>query len=130
MVSSGNNTVSNKRRNKAIAGLDDQVFQDGKRHWRISRLITLASVLKPFKMPLKHLYVYNVYPRPDTTREFVEDVRKVNNADLSCPIILDDEGYVMDGRHRIMKSLLQGKKKILAVRFKETPPPCYTVDED
>ena len=81
-------------------------------------------------MPLKHLYIYSVYPRPDTTREFVEDVRKVNNADLSCPIILDDEGYVMDGRHRIMKSLLQGKKKILAVRFKRTPEPCYFVDED
>jgi len=40
---------------------------------------------------------------------------------LSYPIILDDEGYVMDGRHRIFKALLKNKPSIKAVRFTKTP---------
>ena len=61
--------------------------------------------------------------------DFVQHIEKVNSADLECPIILDEEGYVMDGRHRIAKALLQKVNSIKAVRFEKTPDCCYTKDK-
>ena len=52
------------------------------------------------------------------------------DADLKYPIILDDDGYVMDGRHRITKALFQGKKSIRFVRFKKMPSPDYYEEEE
>jgi hypothetical protein len=54
----------------------------------------------------------------------VMHIKAVENADLKCPIILDEDGEIMDGRHRIMKALWKGKKTIKAVRFDVNPSPC------
>ncbi len=51
-------------------------------------------------------------------------MRAALSADLSKPIILDEDGELMDGRHRIMRAMLEGKPSVLAVRFDENPPPC------
>lgn len=117
------------RKKKYIQNLDEQVYHAGKSYWRVSRLLKLTENLKAFKMPIKHLNIYNLYPEINTTIGFVDHVKRVNSADLSCPIILDDEGYVMDGRHRIAKALMKEKKNILAVRFEKTPPHCYVSDD-
>ncbi|MCG7904389.1 MAG: hypothetical protein JAY60_18430 [Candidatus Thiodiazotropha weberae] len=74
-------------------------------------------------VPLDHLNVYHKY-RSHTLREMVMHMQAVERADLSYPIILDEDGEVMDGRHRIMKALLKGEKTIKAVRFDENPAPC------
>jgi len=78
-------------------------------------------------IPLDHLYVYCVYEKL-TLREMVMHMRAVNDADLSMPIILDEDGELMDGRHRIMKAMLTGAETIKAVRFDENPPPCQERD--
>ena len=101
--------------------IDGQYFTDGNKKWRISRLILLASKLESFDIPLKHLNIYNLHPEVKSTLEFIEHVKLVNNADMDCPIILDEEGYVMDGRHRICRALLDGMETIKAVRFDKTP---------
>ena len=106
--------------------LDEQTFTWEKRVWRITRLIQLAKDLEPFEIPLKHMNVYNLYPEIKSCKGFVEHMQKVLDADLKFPIILDDEGYVMDGRHRVAKVLLEKRETILAVRFDETPTCCYT----
>jgi len=54
----------------------------------------------------------------------VMHMRAVSNADLNYPIILDEDGEILDGRHRIMKALFLGKETIKAVRFEENPRPC------
>ena len=45
-------------------------------------------------------------------------------ADLDCPIILEEDGDIMDGRHRIMKAMYEGRDTIKAVRFDANPSPC------
>ena len=60
----------------------------------------------------------------------VMHMKAVLNADLSFPIILDEDGEIMDGRHRIMKAILEGKRNIKAVRFNENPEPCSVNKED
>lgn len=79
-------------------------------------------------IPLDHLNIYNLYEKL-TLREMVSHMMAVNDADLSKPIILDEDGELMDGRHRIMKALLLGKKTIKAVRFEKNPYPCQIHDQ-
>lgn len=119
---------------KAIAkytqDLDDQCYAYGNKRWRISRLIKLSEDLIPFDIPLKHFNIFNLHPKSSTTMEFVDDVKRINLADLTKPIILDDEGYCMDGRHRVIKALLDNKESIKAVRFDKTPPHCFIHESD
>jgi len=106
--------------------LDEQTFEDHGRVWKITRLIFLSSKLEVFDLPLKALNVFDIFPKVKTTFEFVEHIKKVQDSDLKYPIILDEEGYVMDGRHRIMKALLENVESIKAVRFVKTPTEDYT----
>ena len=50
-------------------------------------------------------------------------MKRVLNTDLNYPIILNEEGFIMDGWHRVTKALLEGRETIKAVRFEKTPPP-------
>jgi len=99
----------------------------GKNHWYVARLITLAKDLEQFEIPLRHLNVYYKYDSL-TLREMVMHFNAVNEADLNYPIILDEDGEVMDGRHRIMKAIIEGESAIKAVRFDSNPAPCRRDD--
>jgi hypothetical protein len=101
----------------------DQYSRLGKCQWSVQRLIGLSKDLQVMEIPLDHLQVYNIYENI-TLREMVMHMKAVNSTDLSFPIILDEDGEIMDGRHRIMKAMLLGKKTIKAVRFNENPIPC------
>jgi hypothetical protein len=106
----------------------DQMAQLRSQQWAVSRLIMLAKDLEVFEMPLQHLNVYYYYDSL-TLREMVMHIKAVNDADMSYPIILDEDGELMDGRHRIMKALLDGRKTIKAVRFDKNPEPCKVIDK-
>jgi len=56
-------------------------------------------------------------------------MKQVRDCDLNFPIILDDEGYVLDGRHRIIKALYEEQETIKAVRFEIMPEPCGFIEE-
>ncbi len=79
-------------------------------------------------VPLDHLSLYYTYEKMPL-REMVMHMNAVNAADLSKPIILDEDGELMDGRHRLMKAMLLGDKSIKVVRFDENPTP-DEIDED
>ena len=55
-------------------------------------------------------------------------MKAVRDCDLDYPIIMDEDGDVMDGRHRIMKAILEDQKTIKAVRFKRNPDACRIED--
>lgn len=78
-------------------------------------------------VPLDHLSLFYNYEKL-TLREMVMHMKAVNAADLSVPIILDEDGEIMDGRHRLMKAMLTGAETIKAVRFDENPSPCQHKD--
>lgn len=107
---------------------DGQMSRLGKHSWYVSRLIMLTKDMEVFELPLKHLNIYYVYDKL-TLREMVMHMKAVNAADLQYPIILDEDGEIMDGRHRIMKAILKGRKTIRAVRFDKNPEPCR-IDHD
>lgn len=108
---------------KPFIPVSEQVSRLGRNEWSVARLHSLSKDLPVMEIPLDHLNVFNTYEKL-TLREMVMHMKAVNDADLDYPVILDEDGDIMDGRHRIMKALLLGLPTIKAVRFDENPSPC------
>ena len=97
--------------------------------WDVRRLIELSGELQPHDVPLIDIAELSenywfAHDEP-TCQSIVDHVSLINEADLSYPIILDADGRVMDGMHRVCKAALMGHAAISAVRFRETPEPDY-----
>ena len=54
-----------------------------------------------------------------------EHARLIQETSLAHPIIIDPEGRVMDGMHRVCKALISGLKTIKAVRLSVMPEPDF-----
>lgn len=105
----------------------DQMCSIGRHSWSVPRLFELSRELPVMDVPLNHMHLYYTYEKL-TIRELVMHMKAVQDADLDCPIILDEDGEIMDGRHRLMKAMLIGAETIKAVRFDENPSPCRVSD--
>lgn len=110
---------------------EDSKFTDGDRVYLATSLAKHAKNLEVFEIPLRGL---NISTMPWSTCNSIKDIvvhmRRVMKADLNNPIILDDEGYIADGWHRVAKALLEDASTIKAVRFDSNPPHDYTIDVD
>ena len=112
---------------KPFIPFSEQVSRLGRNEWSVARLVELSKGLPVMDIPLDHLNVYYTYEKL-TLRELVMHMQAVNAADLSLPIILDEDGELMDGRHRLMKAMLTSQATIKVVRFDENPAPCSVKD--
>lgn len=101
----------------------DQMCTLGRHSWSVPRLFELSRNLPIMEVPINHLSLYYTYEKL-TLRDMVMHMNAINNADLDKPIILDEDGELMDGRHRLMKTMLLGLETIKAVRFDQNPIPC------
>jgi hypothetical protein len=95
--------------------------------WNIARLWELARALTPESVETESLHgvdenLWFTHTEP-TLREVVVHAKKIANADMSYPIILDVDGSIMDGAHRIAKAMLEGRSHVRAVRFSVRPAP-------
>lgn len=106
---------------------NEQFSRLGRLSWSVPRLFELSRNLPVMEIPLDHLSMCYVYEKL-TLREMVMHMKAVTDADLSKPIIFDEDGDIMDGRHRLMKAMLIGAETIKAVRFDENPLPCRETD--
>jgi len=100
----------------------DQCCIIGKKEWRVSALIKRAEELEVFELPIKYIDLTISY-NFDSMRELCGHVKLIQEADLESPIILNEDGALMDGHHRVMKAILEGKDTVKAVKF-EVDPPC------
>lgn len=112
---------------KAWIDPKDQMCSIGRHCWSVPRLFELSRSLPVMEVPLNHLSLWYTYEKL-TLREMVMHMKAVNDADLDKPIILDEDGELMDGRHRLMRAMLNGDATIKAVRFEENPVPCQVKD--
>lgn len=89
----------------------------GKGEWRISDLREVVKNEPVFEIPLAFIDVGNMTFEADGGLiGFARHMKHVMEADLSYPIIVDEWGQPIDGRHRIAKALLEGHTTIKAVR--------------
>lgn len=100
-------------------------FTDGNQVWKVTSLIyhVEQQKLDVFDLPLCGINIANRAWESDglTIKEFAKHWKRANEADLNYPVILDDDGFIMDGWHRVAKALFLGMSTIKAVRFDETP---------
>ena len=97
------------------------------------RLWALAADLEPFEIEVESIAELDqdCWYEPDripTLRSVADHCRRINEADLSIPVILNEDGSLMDGGHRLCKALLLGNKTLRAVRFTEMPAPDEILD--
>ncbi|MEX0647325.1 MAG: hypothetical protein WEA56_16465 [Balneolaceae bacterium] len=98
--------------------------------WDVDRLVKLSEEFEIKEIPVKSIRELGE-PRwfdvddPPTCRDLIGHYRLIQEADLSFPIILSEEGRVMDGMHRVAKAVLEKKRTIKAVQFEEDPDPDF-----
>lgn len=102
---------------------NEQMCYLGSNSWGVARLFQLSKGFPVLEIPVDHLCLSYSYENL-SLRDMVMHISAIIKSDLNTPIILDEDGDLMDGRHRVMKALLTGKKTIKAVRFDENPTPC------
>lgn len=101
---------------------------DGVDAWDVDRLIELSASLPTERVPLHEIVELDApYWFHDveeaTVRAVVEHARLIREVDPSYPVILDPDGRVMDGMHRVARAMLDGRASIEAVRLPVLPDP-------
>lgn len=96
--------------------------------WDVHNLIRASADLPVVEVALDTItevdsdYWFTFGPAP-TVRRIVDQVRLIQEVDLSYPIILGSDGRVMDGMHRIARAILDSRTSIRAVQFVVDPEP-------
>lgn len=105
-----------------IDPLQDYYNDDGE-CYLVAKLVDEAKSLIPFEVPIASLDLGTEIWENISIYEAAFHCEKVKEADLSYPIILDWNGRIADGRHRIIKAIMEKRKTIKAVRitWKITP---------
>lgn len=105
---------------------------DGRIHiWNVAVLLDVSKDSPVLDVPLGDIveidepYWYELGDAAPTCRSVLDHARLIEAADLSWPVLLCADGRVMDGMHRIMKAVSEGRAHIAARRLIETPPPDY-----
>lgn len=99
--------------------------------WDVRRLVMLTQDLPVNSVSLVDIreldrnYWYGQTTDNPTCRSIVEHCRLMLECDFAFPVILDSEGRVMDGMHRICRALLDGIDAVDAVQFPVDPEPDY-----
>lgn len=97
--------------------------------WDVDRLIELTAGLPVGSIPLAAIreldepFWFDTEGDVPTVRRIVEHMRLTLDVDPAYPIILDPDGRVMDGMHRVSRALLEGRDRIDAVRLPTLPAP-------
>lgn len=104
------------------------LVRDGKRLlWYTERLWSLSKDLPVRSVPIEEIpeLEQNCWfqSRPPTVKEVAAHAKRIFDADLNYPVILNDRGGLMDGGHRLSKAYLEGQTHILAVQFETLPEP-------
>ena len=98
--------------------------------WEVSVLWEAAKGLTPEPVDLATLDEatdpshWVCHWRDPTHPWMVPELPRIEAADLSYPILFHPAGWLMDGMHRVAKTLMSGRTVGMAVRFTpETLPP-------
>lgn len=89
--------------------------------WSALTLIEACKDLEVFDLPLSGIRIDELYWKIESTKDFIYHAKRVQETDEQYPIIIDDEGIIADGWHRVVKAILSGKETIKAKRLQVMP---------
>ena len=109
-------------------------FRDSERGvliWDVDNLIRHTAGLSAIEVPLSKIreldepYWYELGGAVPTCCSIAEHMQLVAATDLSYPIIVCPEGRLMDGMHRVVKALTEGRESVMAYQLEVLPEPDY-----
>ncbi|MBS3993137.1 MAG: hypothetical protein KGZ87_05430 [Bacteroidetes bacterium] len=86
------------------------------------KLIEQSKKYKQFDLPLIGINLNRPAWNIGNLADFIHHVDRLRHTNIDHPIILDNEGVICDGLHRVCKAILEGKTTIKAIRLEEMPP--------
>lgn len=93
--------------------------------WKASTLWNAVKSKPPQRVPNRYILqecTWNI----SSLQRFADEVKNVQEVDLNYPIILDMNGNILDGAHRVVKAYLEGKDiDIVYLGDDEWPEPDY-----
>ena len=103
--------------------VSENCYNRGEFSWDVATLISYCKEKNypVFDLPLAAIPMSGMPLTITTYKQFIQHCKRVHDADLEYPIILDDNGSVADGYHRIAKAVLRGDVTIKAIRILEMP---------
>lgn len=99
--------------------------------WDVHRLIRASRDFEVEMVPVNTIaeadenWWYGDAATIPTPRSIASHLALIKEVDSLHPIILCAEGRLMDGMHRVVKSIAEGRTHVPAVRFKKTPDPDF-----
>ena len=91
--------------------------------YSVARLVDDTKHLPTFDVPVAALCVGDVIWAGASIFDLAFHVRKCMDADLDCPILLDWNGDIADGRHRLIAAIAKGRRTLKARRMNWKPDP-------
>ena len=99
--------------------------------WKVKTLIKAASTLKAHEFDLSSISLEDpIRWHMNNVRDALAHLDRLRRADTSLPIIQRADGCIMNGWHRIIKAMSEGKKSIPAKIFIENPKPDFVLPLD
>jgi hypothetical protein len=98
--------------------------------WDVDRLVALVENVPVEELALADIpeldtrYWFDHGHEP-TVRNIVDHFWLMQEADLGHPIVIDPDGRVMDGMHRVARALSDGRTTIAAKRLPVMPAPDF-----
>lgn len=99
--------------------------------WNVRRLIKLSCDFPVAEVQLTEIaeldetHWYQHEGDSPTCRSLLKHMQLIDDVDAGFPIILDQDGRVMDGMHRVCRAVRDGKESVPAVQFAVTPDPDF-----
>lgn len=133
-----NNSNSWKSENEApavkIDGLEfiDSSYSFGGKKWEATKLYEFAYAkgYKVFDLPLVGINLASKAWTVESFAAFLHHAKRVYECELNKPVLLDNDGYICDGWHRVAKAILNGNRYIKAIRLEEMPEPSSLCDNN
>jgi hypothetical protein len=100
-----------------------RVYKNTRYYYDVPSLIQFGKDkgYKIFTLDLKGVDLSKLMWGIENMKDIAYHMKRVLDSDLSIPILIDDQGCVCDGWHRVIKAIVTGKDNIKAIRFEEMP---------
>ncbi len=103
---------------------------DGLRAWDMRKIVAQCAHLPVRDVPLSEIAELDedwwfAHGGTATPRALAAHMAQVAEVDRTFPIVLDAEGRLMDGMHRVVQALLAGAQTVRAVQLAQTPAPDF-----
>lgn len=101
--------------------VSENTFSRGDVRYSVKSIIEASKDVAAFDLDIRGVDI-GVNPWGDQSiKTIVSHMRRVNDAEMKYPIVLDNTGYICDGWHRLVKAILNGDETIRAKRLLVMP---------